>query len=133
MTIIVGYVPSAEGRAALDAAIEQARALGETITVLNTSRGERQVDPTFASEDDLAGVRRVLDEAGVTYDVHQSVSGRDVADEIVGTAEARKARLIVIGLRRRSPTGKFLFGSNAQRVLLDADCPVLAVKAPAGS
>ncbi len=45
------------------------------------------------------------------------------------TAESTNAEFIVIGLRRRSPVGKLLLGSNAQRVLLDAGCPVLAVKA----
>jgi nucleotide-binding universal stress UspA family protein len=34
-------------------------------------------------------------------------------------------------MRRRSPTGKLLFGSDAQQILLQADCPVLAVKADA--
>ena len=43
--------------------------------------------------------------------------------------EAQSADFIVIGLRRRSPVGKLLLGNNAQRVLLDAACPVLAVKA----
>ena len=38
MTIIVGYVPTAEGRAALDAAVEEARRRGTRLLVLNASR-----------------------------------------------------------------------------------------------
>ncbi|WP_423300145.1 universal stress protein, partial [Glutamicibacter nicotianae] len=37
--------------------------------------------------------------------------------------------LIVIGLRQRTQVGKFIMGSNAQRILLQAQHPVLAVKA----
>ena len=52
------------------------------------------------------------------------------AEDLINIAEARStAELIVIGLRRRSPVGKLILGSNAQRILLDAPCPVLAVKA----
>ena len=36
---------------------------------------------------------------------------------------------LVVGIHRRSPVGKALLGSNAQRILLNATCPVLAVKA----
>ena len=35
---------------------------------------------------------------------------------------------VVVGLRHRSPVGKMLMGSVAQRILLDADVPVLSVK-----
>jgi nucleotide-binding universal stress UspA family protein len=36
--------------------------------------------------------------------------------------------MIVIGIKRRSRVGKLMFGSNAQYVILEAHCPVLAVK-----
>ena len=38
---------------------------------------------------------------------------------------------LVIGIKRRTPVGKVVFGSISQRLLLEAPVPVLAVK-PAG-
>ncbi|SOD98198.1 universal stress protein [Blastococcus haudaquaticus] len=52
----------------------------------------------------------------------------DAADEVLRVAQEVSASVIVIGLRKRSPVGKLLMGSSAQRILLDADRPVLAVK-----
>ena len=63
------------------------------------------------------------------YEVRQVGGGFEPAEDLLSIAEASSAELIVIGLRRRSPVGKLILGSNAQRVLLDAPCPVLAVKA----
>ena len=57
--------------------------------------------------------------------------GNDPAQDLIEVAESEGAALIVIGLRRRSPVGKLLLGSNSQTLLLHADCPVLAVKAAA--
>jgi nucleotide-binding universal stress UspA family protein len=129
MTIVVGYVPTPEGDAALTAAISEGRLRQEPLHVVNTTRGDAFVDPRFASADMLAAVRARLEESGVVYEIDQQVSGHEASDELVETADRVKASLIVIGMRRRSPTGKLLTGSQAQRVLLDANCPVLAVKA----
>ena len=66
---------------------------------------------------------------GVPYAVRAAADTLDPAEELISAADAASADFIIIGLRRRSPVGKLLLGSNAQRVLLDASCPVLAVKA----
>ena len=70
-----------------------------------------------------------MDQAGVVYEIKQFVRGHEAAEELVEAADRLKASLIVIGLRRRTPTGKLITGSQAQRILLDANVPVLAVKA----
>ena len=62
--------------------------------------------------------------------IMRSIRGREAHEEILAVAAERRADLVVIGLRRRTPVGKLLMGSTAQRVLLEATCPVLAVKAP---
>ena len=77
----------------------------------------------------MAAVRATLEESGVEHDIRQLVRGFEPAEDLISIAEANNAELLVIGLRRRSPVGKLILGSNAQRVLLDAPCPVLAVKA----
>jgi len=129
MTIVVGYVPTPEGEAALDAAIAEASLRNEPLHVLNSARGDVLADARFASEQTLDEVRAKLDRAGVVYEIDQRVAGHEASDEVVDAADRVKASLIVIGLRRRTPTGKLITGSRAQRILLDAHCPVLAVKA----
>ena len=52
----------------------------------------------------------------------------DPAESIVSSVSDPATDLIVIGLRRRTPVGKLILGSVAQEVLLEAECPVLAVK-----
>jgi nucleotide-binding universal stress UspA family protein len=129
MTIVVGYVPTPEGEAALTAAIAEAALRQQPLHVVNTSRGDSLVDSRFASEEALAAVRATLEGAGVVFEIEQDVRGREASEELVDIADRVRASLLVIGLRRRSATGKLITGSQAQRILLDANCPVLAVKA----
>jgi len=123
-TVVVGYVPKPEGEAALAAAIVEAQRHGADLVVVNAHRPGGDAGP------DLSGVRARLTESGVAFDLREVVQGLDASEDLIAIAEETDAELIVIGLRRRTPVGKLILGSNAQRVLLDAPCPVLAVKAP---
>ena len=111
-TVVVGYVPKPEGEAALDAAIEEARRRDA-----GPRGGER---PAAAAEPgpDLDGVRAELTESGLSFDLREVVQGLDASEDLISVAEETGAELIVIGLRRRTPVGKLILGSNAQRVLL---------------
>jgi nucleotide-binding universal stress UspA family protein len=129
--IVIGYIPKAEGRAALALGAQEARARSASVVVVNSHRGGREFDRDDAleSEAQLEEVRSELRAAGVDHEIRQLVRGMDPAEDLINVAEEVNADLIVIGLRRRSPVGKLILGSNAQRILLDAPCPVLAVKA----
>jgi nucleotide-binding universal stress UspA family protein len=129
MTIVVGYVPTPEGEAALAAAITEAQRREEPLHILNTGRGQSLSDPRYATEDTLDEVRARLDRSGVGYVIRQLVRGNEASEDLVEEADRLQASLIVIGLRRRTATGKLITGSQAQKILLDANCPVLAVKA----
>lgn len=130
-SVVVGYVPKPEGEAALAKGLEEARLRGLKLVVVSSHRGGAEYDDEAALRDEraLEDVSRRLEQQDVPFVVRQLVRGFDPADDLVSIAEANAAELIVIGLRRRSPVGKLLLGSNAQRILLSAHCPVLAVKA----
>ena len=128
-SVVVGYVPTAEGEAALAQGINEAKLRGATLLVVNSRRGGGVIDEgQTPAEPNLRVIEDRLRSAGVKYEVRGLVRGNDPADDVVAVAEETSADLIVIGLRRRSPVGKLIMGSKAQRILLDAPCPVLAVK-----
>jgi nucleotide-binding universal stress UspA family protein len=129
--IVVGYVPKPEGDAALRLAAQEAKLRGSSLVIVNSHRGGREHDAADALqiESQLDEVRAQLTAAGIEHEVRQLVRGADPAEDLVAVAAEVSAEVIIIGLRRRSPVGKLILGSNAQRILLDAPCPVLAVKA----
>ncbi len=130
MKILVGYVPTPEGEAALDAAAAEAVLRGASVLLLNTSRGDAYLDRRYASADELATAEARLRRQGVEVTIQRADGSNDVAAELLKAAAAEDVTLIVLGLRRRSPVGKLILGSTAQRVLLDSPVPVLAVKIP---
>lgn len=134
MPVVVGYVPTREGRAALRRAAEESSLRHTRLVVVSSHRGRSTFDPEdmTAFEDELQRLEHELDAADVEHEVRHLVRGHEPSEDLISVAEEVGADVLVIGLRRRTPVGKLILGSNAQRILLDATCPVLAVKAELG-
>ncbi|MGL3806649.1 universal stress protein [Paeniglutamicibacter sp. R2-26] len=128
-TVVLGYVPTGLGEAALEAAITECRRRGARLLVVNSTRADRTVDPNYAFAGDLEQLHAALAGSGIRHEVRQFTSSQLASDDVIAAAEESGAELIVIGVRRRSPVGKVLMGSDSQRILLQAECNVLAVKA----
>jgi len=94
------------------------------------------VSAADVTPDDVAERYSVIREAARTladHDIDTEIRGSLGADgdAVVDLAERVAADRIIIGGRRRSPTGKAVFGSTAQAILLSAPCPVTFVRATA--
>ncbi|MCW4465666.1 universal stress protein [Glutamicibacter sp. MNS18] len=132
MSIIVGYVPTKVGEAALSAAISEARLRNEELLIVNSAREGSLVDKNVASPEELERVLQATEAAGIQARILDSVYRDDLTEEFLRLADEHEVSLIVIGLRQRSQVGKFIMGSHAQRILLQAEHPVLAIKAESG-
>jgi nucleotide-binding universal stress UspA family protein len=133
-SIVVGFVDRPEGRAALERAIAEASRRGVRLVVAHGRPEAAGIGGgrTPDADKSAAQLSSLLADVTVAYEVVDIAAGDSYADALVALADDTAADMIVIGLRRRSPVGKLVLGSNAQRILLDATCPVLAVKAGSG-
>ncbi|MFC4120111.1 universal stress protein [Nonomuraea zeae] len=129
MTILVGYLPTPEGSAAVDAGLREGVLRGERVIIVNSPRRGAPVDEHKI--DDAAGAEllRRAREAGVDAEIRQPLHDDDLPETFEQLVRETGAGLIVIGLRHRSLVGKFILGSEAQRILMEASVPVLTVKA----
>lgn len=135
MKILAGLLHTPEGDAALEkAAVEALSADAELHVVGFVS------DPSASNVADYGEEKKrheaELDEAirklrarGVTCTGHLGGGTGSPSQAILEVARQEAVDLIVVGIRRRSRVGKLVLGSNAQDIILGADCPVLAVKA----
>lgn len=129
MTILVGYLDTPEGRAALDVGIAEAALRDQPLVVVNSPRRGAPVDEDMLAPEQVSEIVDLAADRGVRVEVRQPLHGDSLADTLDAVVREVDATLVVIGLRHRSPVGKLILGSTAQKILLDAAVPVLAVKA----
>lgn len=129
MNVIVGYRPTPEGKAALDRALDEVRRSDGRLVVVNSAEEPSGASEPISAERGVDALTQRLAVEGIDHEIVQLDRDDDAAEAILAAVTDPGADLVVIGLRRRSPVGKLITGSTAQRVLLEAGCPVLAVKA----
>lgn len=66
MTILVGYSPSPEGKAAVEFGIEQARAFDDVLVVLNAGIGETPDERGVATSKDIEELKKTLKSSEVS-------------------------------------------------------------------
>ena len=128
MTILIGFIPTPADEAALAAGLAEAARSGEDVVILNSPRRGATVDGDLIGEDVAEDLLAKASAQGVAARVDHADHGSDIVDTFEALVERTDARMVVLGLRRRSPVGKFLLGSDVQRLLLELKVPVLAVK-----
>lgn len=120
MTIVVGHLATPEGQEALRTAVTEARERKAALVVVTS--GKRPLAECQVETDEL------VSQLAADIDVRVEQGSGDLAEDLIRAASSTGADLIVIGLRKRSPVGKLILGAGAQRILVEAPCPVLAVK-----
>jgi len=137
VAIIVELSENPLGELAIERAIAEATLRKQPIVLTSTvglPRSERAMSDYAGREQEVeAALERKshqLRDRGVDCETYLPTTPTDSADAVVEAAQGRDDALIVLGIRRRSPVGKLVLGSVAQDVILQADCPVLAVKLP---
>lgn len=128
MTVVVGYVPTPLGRTAVRVAAEEAARRGRPLLIVNSATGGAYADSGLAPAEELENLANDARSFDITVEVKQVQGALSVAETLLEEVSSAGVELLVIGMRTRSRTGKFLLGSTAQTVLLRSPCHVLAVK-----
>ncbi|WP_339102499.1 universal stress protein [Haloterrigena salinisoli] len=100
----------------------------DVLSRLEFDRDQTEIDPDDVARrhSTILDLQETLDEYGVDYETRGAVG--EHGPTIVDLATSTDADRVVVGGRRRSPTGKAVFGSTAQEVMLSAPCPVTFVR-----
>jgi nucleotide-binding universal stress UspA family protein len=130
MKILVGYDESKGAEGALKLAQKHAKAFNADIyivTSLEQSPALKKEDIDRA-ESKLEKLRTPFNADDIPCETQVSVSVQSPGEDLVNYVKDNDIDEIIIGVKKRSKVGKLVFGSTAQYVILEAPCPVVAVK-----
>jgi nucleotide-binding universal stress UspA family protein len=130
MKILVGYDGAKAAEDVLKLAHKHAKAFKADIYIVTSL----EQGPALKKEDidkaesKLEKLRTPFKVDDIPCETQVSVSYQSTGEDLVNYAKDNNIDEIIIGVRKRSKVGKLVFGSTAQYVILEAPCPVVAVK-----
>lgn len=127
---MVGYEENNASEESLKMAVQHAKAFTAEVLLVTSmvSGDEPDLEAITEAEQNLEKAKKYCDDAGVKSETHLLIRGFEPGEDLVMFAQEQNVDKLIIGIKRRSKVGKFIFGSTAQVVILDAHCPVLTVK-----
>ena len=130
MKILVGYDELNVDQRALALARKHANAFKADIFIMTSlEQGPTlQKDDIEEVEERLEKLKRPFNEDNINCETTASVSYLSPGENLVQFAKDNDVEMIFIGIKKTSKVGKLMFGSTAQYVLLNAPCPVVAVR-----
>jgi len=117
--------------ATLKVALEHAKVWNASLEIVNTFTRQVPLDHKIVLEMEQeleASVKAQIGGEGVAYNIQLLITSQDAGEELISFSEEKKIGLIFLGIVKKSKVNKLIFGSTAQYVILNAPCPVVAVK-----
>jgi len=130
MKILVCYDDSKASMGALKLSIQHAKSFDASVLVITSLIGGNKdgIEDNKKAEDGLKEAQAILEKEGIQCETHLLVRGMTSGEDIIQYGKEHGVDEIIIGIRRTSKVGKMVFGSTAQYVILEADCPVVTTK-----
>ena len=130
MKIMVGYDGSRAGQKALNLAVSHAKAFnGRIVVVASMDSGSSDEQESInRMEELLESAKTQIEQQGAVCETHLLIRGMSPGEDLVEYATEQGIEEIILAIRRTSKVGKLVFGSTAQYVILNAECPVVTLK-----
>ena len=131
MNMLVYYDGSSASINAVKLAQKRAKAFNAKIFAVSTiTRFDplRHIDIQHAEQELKWGVAQIINGDHTEVATRLLVSKLSAGEQLLQFARNNDVKEIIIGVERTSELGKLLLGSITQKVVLNADCPVITVK-----
>jgi nucleotide-binding universal stress UspA family protein len=130
MKIMACYDTIYGGDKVLELAKKHAKAFNAKIYIATVLIGSDvdQLDNIESAKKMLAEAEAQFHNDGIPVETKLMFGGLSAGESLVDYANENGIDEIIIGTRKKSKLGKLIFGSTAQYVILEANCPVITAR-----